>query len=239
MKDNAGMSLSGSSREFSMNFSRRTATDDIFDKIYDDIMTLALKPGSKLSEVEVAKQFEVSRQPVREAFIRLSNMGLLVVRPQRATIVRKISRNEVSDARFIRAAVEVEVVRAACGRFNDSHRKAFEENLEKQKQTLERNDPKSFSELDVEFHKLLFACAGSEMAYKTIHESKAQVDRLCAMSLSEPTEHKQVYEDHVQMYDSLKRGDVDGIVALMRKHLSRLDSIIEEVSLSNEDFFED
>lgn len=233
------MSLSGSSREISLNFSRRTTTDDIFDRIYSDITTLALKPGTKISEVEVAKQFDVSRQPVREAFIRLSNMGLLVVRPQRATIVRKISRKEVADARFIRAAVEVEVVRTACERFDESHCATFEENLEKQRQTVEPNDFKTFRELDAEFHKLLCACAGSELAYKTIHESKAQVERLCAMSLSEPTEFKQVYEDHVQLYELLKRGDVDGIVILMRKHLSRLDSTIEEASLSNEDFFED
>lgn len=233
------MSLAGSSRDLSTAYSRRTTTDDVFDRIYSDITTLELKPGTKISEVEVAKHFDVSRQPVREAFIRLSNMGLLVVRPQRATIVRKISRKEVADARFVRAAIEVEVVRTACEQFSTSHCAAFEQNLEQQRLTVEPNDFNRFRELDAEFHKLLCGCAGSELAYKTIQESKAQVDRLCAMSLSRPTEFKEVYEDHVQMYELLKRGDVESLISLMRKHLSRLDTTIAEANLSNEDYFED
>lgn len=233
------MSLSDTTREFSTSFSRRTTTDDVFDRIYSDITTLVLKPGTKISEVEVAKHFDVSRQPVREAFIRLSNMGLLVVRPQRATLVRKISRKEVADARFVRAAVEVEVIRTACEQFDDSHRAAFEENLERQALTVKPNDFEKFRELDAHFHKLLCVCAGSELAYKTIAEGKAQVDRLCAMSLSEPTEFQQVYEDHVQMFELLKTGDAEKAVKLMRKHLSRVDATIEEASRSNEDFFED
>jgi len=49
-----------------------------------------LRPMSRLSEPELAKEYGVSRQPVREAFITLMNEGLVEVRPQRGTYVRKI-----------------------------------------------------------------------------------------------------------------------------------------------------
>ena len=66
---------------------RRTNADDVFDYLHEQINLLKLLPGTRISEVEIADRFDVSRQPVREAFIRLSNLGLLLVRPQRATVV--------------------------------------------------------------------------------------------------------------------------------------------------------
>ena len=56
----------------------------------------------------------VSRQPVREAFIKLAEAGLVEVRPQRGTFVRLIcEKREVANARFIREAIEVAIVRRA------------------------------------------------------------------------------------------------------------------------------
>src|SRR5215210_8128745 len=66
------------------------------------IVTMRLKPGEMLSEQDIATRLGVSRQPVREAFIKLGEAGLLRVLPQRGTLVVKISRAAVEDARFIR-----------------------------------------------------------------------------------------------------------------------------------------
>jgi DNA-binding GntR family transcriptional regulator len=219
--------------------SRRTTTDEIFDHIYADITAMSLKPGTKVSEVDVAKQFDVSRQPVREAFIRLSNMGLLLVRPQRATVVKKISRKEIADARMVRMAIEVEMCRIACDRFDASMAPAFEANLDLQRQAVEKNDFTGFSGLDANFHKLICITADCELAFRTIAENKSQVDRLCALALSKRTEFEQVYVDHTKLYDHLRQNDPHGMIALMRTHLSRLDSTIAEISQSNEDYFEE
>ena len=56
---------------------RPTATDLIFDSLYDRILTLDLPPGARMSEAEVARALGVSRQPVRDAFWRLSKLGFL------------------------------------------------------------------------------------------------------------------------------------------------------------------
>ena len=71
---------------------------------------LRLQPGQALSETEISKQFGVSRQPVREAFIKLAEAGLVEIRPQRGTFVVPITQRDVLQARFIREAVEVAVV---------------------------------------------------------------------------------------------------------------------------------
>ena len=79
---------------------RRTTTDEVFDRLHEEIVTLELLPGTKLSEVEVARRFGVSRQPVRDAFNRLSNLDLLLIRPQKATEVRGFSIERIARARL-------------------------------------------------------------------------------------------------------------------------------------------
>jgi DNA-binding GntR family transcriptional regulator len=56
-----------------------------------DIVHCLIPPGTPLSEKEVSIRFDVSRQPVREAFIKLAENGLIQIRPQRGSYVNKIS----------------------------------------------------------------------------------------------------------------------------------------------------
>ena len=78
-------------QEIAEKFERRTATDIVFSELYEDITSLNILPGTKLSESDIAKRFGISRQPVRDAFNRLEHLDLLLIRPQRATEVRGFS----------------------------------------------------------------------------------------------------------------------------------------------------
>ena len=90
-----------------MVFERRTATDMVFDALFEEILTLKLMPGAKLSEADIAKRFGVSRQPVRDAFSKLESLDMLLIQPQKATKVRGFSMELVEHSRFVRLAVEL------------------------------------------------------------------------------------------------------------------------------------
>ena len=217
---------------------RQTAADGVFESLRGDIVSLRLAPGTKLSEVEIAKQSDVSRQPVREAFIRLNNMNLLQVRPQRATIVRKISRSDILNTRFVRIAVEVEVAQRACAVF-DQRKIGFKRNLTQQKQAAARGDTERFHSLDYEFHRLLCVAAGCEFAFKTIAENKAHVDRLCMISLADREGTELLYKDHNDIFECLEAGDSKGIIKLTRLHLARLDQTLAAARVKHPEYFED
>ena len=89
-------------------FERRTTTDVVFDQLHEEIVSLEVLPGTKLSEADVARRFGVSRQPVRDAFARLENLDLLLIRPQKATEVRGFSMQRIAHARIVRLAVELD-----------------------------------------------------------------------------------------------------------------------------------
>ncbi len=90
----------------------------IINRLRQAIIELRLEPGQPLSEKEIALLYGVSRQPVREAFIKLAEAGLVQVLPSRGTYVTKISVKEVLNARFVREAIECAVVREAAGRID-------------------------------------------------------------------------------------------------------------------------
>src|SRR6476661_7669871 len=87
--------------------------EQVFRTLRTSIVTMRLTPATALSEQDIADRLKVSRQPVREAFIKLAEIGLVRVLPQRGTFVVKISAKAVTDARFVREAVECAIARRA------------------------------------------------------------------------------------------------------------------------------
>lgn len=218
---------------------RRTSADDVFDFLFAQINALKLLPGTKISEVEIARRFEVSRQPVREAFIRLANRDLLLIRPQKATVVRRFSHQKIQRARFIRFAVESEVLRRACANPLGRNKGRLERNIEAQKRAIKDKDVDRFHELDYEFHRILGAVANSEFVFETILENKAQVDRICMLSLSEPAAMDELLNDHIVLFEALVAKDEAKVLETIRFHLSRLDDVVAGIRKSHADYFED
>lgn len=218
---------------------RRTSADVVFDYLYEQISSLNLLPGAKISEAEIAQKFDISRQPVRDAFSRLGNLDLLLIRPQKATVVKKFSLKSIGAARFVRLSVELEVARKAAQNWDGSLMEAFETNLEAQKSGLGGSDIDRFHELDYAFHKLLCQAGDCEFAFDIISQNKAQVDRLCVLSLTARDGMRQLIEDHELILKQLSARDEMGIVQSIRLHLSRLDATIGAIHSDHASYFDD
>jgi DNA-binding GntR family transcriptional regulator len=218
---------------------RLTTTEEVFRQLRSDIVSLRLDPGSKVSEVEVAKAFNVSRQPVREAFMRLGKLNLLLIRPQKATRVRKISHQDIRNTRFIRASVEVEVVRAACAERNDQALAMIRENLKQQRLAFETGDPIMMRDLDYEFHRLICVAADRLPAFQVIAENKTHTDRVCTLELADISGMAEVLEGHTAIYDAIVLGDEELAVSRSRSHLMHLDGTLSRACKNYPEFFED
>ena len=131
-----------------------------------------LKPGDRISESELARAYGVSRQPIREAFIKLADQGLLEVRPQRGTIITKIGYTAVLDARFLREAIEADIAKILAA--NPEQTVIFElrEQLVQQ-ESVGRRDPDAFIRLDGRFHRTLAEAADKAGAWKQIEGLKS------------------------------------------------------------------
>lgn len=215
---------------------RPSVADMVFTELHRQVLTLDLMPGAKLSEVEVARQMGVSRQPVRDAFYRLSKMGFLLIRPQRATTVTLISPEAVMRARFIRAALEVETVRVAATVLTEADLDALSAIIEAQDEAIKCDDRTEFHKLDEQFHHQICTRAGLGFTWDLIAENKGHMDRVRMLSLSFGS--RVAWEEHVALLAALRARNADAASDLMRAHLGRIRDQLGRIRAENEALFE-
>ncbi|MFK7860808.1 MAG: GntR family transcriptional regulator [Granulosicoccus sp.] len=218
---------------------RRTSVDLVFDHLYAEIVAMRLLPGAKISEAEIASLFDISRQPVRDAFSRLENLDLLLIRPQRATTVKRFSSKAINTARFVRAAVEAEVLRRAarvCGKQGNA---LLEERLSDQQAAVTDNDYDRFRSLDYAFHAALCTVGEVDFAFDVIARDKAKVDRLCVLGMAGDERMELLLSDHINIASMIRNNDEQGAVDVGMLHLSRLDDTIAAIKEEHSDYFED
>jgi DNA-binding GntR family transcriptional regulator len=196
-----------------------TRGNRVFDAIRQAIVQLQLRPGNLLSEAEVARQLGVSRQPVREAFIKLAEIGLVEVRPQRGTFVVLISKREVQNARFIREAVEVAVTRKAAVEASAAHIKRLRSIVGDQRSA---EDHASFMRLDETFHETIAASADCDYAWRVIESLKAQMDRVRFLSIADATPVDTIIAQHTAIVDAIEKRSPDAAEAAVRAHMAEI-----------------
>ncbi|MFT4011945.1 MAG: GntR family transcriptional regulator [Paracoccus sp. (in: a-proteobacteria)] len=184
------------------------------------IISGELQPGQRLSEQDVAGQYDLSRQPVREAFIRLAGEGLLEVRPQRGTFITRINMEWVLDTRFIRESVEADITRIAARLAQAPQIDQLNRILGLQA-GLGQDDHQTIFALDEEFHSTLAAIAGKSLVWTHLHGLKIHLDRVRHL-VSAMTPPDVMLEQHRNVVEAIAERDPDKAEALMRLHLRRV-----------------
>lgn len=199
---------------------RSSIADSVFDALHRQILRLELPPGTRLSEFDVARALGVSRQPVRDAFYRLSKLGFLTIRPQRATVVSAISERAVMQARFIRMAIEAETARIACKTLTEADFTAIETILDQQADAIAARDPAGFHDLDDRFHREICERAGTGFAWETAREMKSHMDRV--RFLAQPFASERALQEHRDILAAIRSGNEEQAAEMVRQHLSRI-----------------
>lgn len=217
--------------------SKETIAMRVVDALRDDIITMSLKPGDVISESDIAGRYGVSRQPVREAFIRLAQQGLLLIRPKRATVVKKISPTGVRQSRFIRESIEVEIIRRVAGQPSDDAADVLTKLIVDQEAASDAGDSRRFHTLDELFHRTLARLAGVEYAWQLIDDHKMQLDRVRYLTLGVSSTQRAIAE-HKQIVEAVAKADPTAAETAMRAHLARAELLLNQTISDFPDYFE-
>jgi len=221
--------------------SQLNPTQPVNQQIYrilrSDIVHCLIPPGTPLSEKEVSVRFDVSRQPVREAFIKLAENGLIQIRPQRGSYVNKISLTQVRNGCFVRQAIECAVVRRAASLIDDHQCYLIEQNLHQQRIAIERKQLNDFFQLDDEFHQKLAQIADCQLAWDTVENIKAAIDRVRYMSLNHVSPPEMLLRQHHDIFSALEKRDADGVEKAMTLHLQEIGESVQLIRQENSDWF--
>ena len=214
---------------------RISVVDQLYAALRMAIIGNDLSPGARISEAEVAQQYGISRQPVREAFITLANEGLLDIRPQRGSFVAKISLAAVLDARFVREAVEADIVKLLAATPDAALLANLRQQLARQ-QDLVGGSARDFMEADEIFHRTLAEGAGKGNAWRVVVEMKAQMDRVRFLS-SMHFPVARLIDQHRAIVDAIAEGDAPGAETRIRTHLQGILSDLPVIKQERPEYF--
>ncbi|WP_323765127.1 GntR family transcriptional regulator [Marinovum sp.] len=207
----------------------------VLDLLRDLIVTVQLRPGQRLSELEIASALGISKTPVREALIRLDEMDLVRIVPQSGTYVTLISVQRYTTACFIRLHLEVGAARMAAASAAPPH------SLEKLRQIHDqlidaetRDDHSAFVSRDEDFHREIFLLAGHLDAWVT--GRRAQFDLNRARNIRR--EHRiprgpEVIRQHAEIIAALEAHDPDRAEAAIHAHIGDLERQVGRLFTDN------
>jgi DNA-binding GntR family transcriptional regulator len=213
-----------------------SAAPQVYDWLRDAILRGELPPGSRLSEGEIGKQIGVSRQPVREAFIRLTSEGLAEVRPQRGTFITRISLSAVLSARLIREAVESDLIRIVCDRADAALLARLDREIDQQRDAIDRDDIEEFVRLDDRFHFLLASAAEQEAVWTVLEGLKSHMNRLRHIT-ARTFDARRLTDQHAAIVEGLRQRDADAAEQAMRLHLRELLADLPGIASSRPELF--
>jgi DNA-binding GntR family transcriptional regulator len=207
-------------RKFGPERRRLTSAGLIFETLLDEIVSLELPPGTPLQEKMLLERFEVSRTPVREAVIRLAEMGLVDVFPQSGTFVSRVQVNAIPEAVLVRKALEAITVEAAAVSGDPRRAMRLDGAILRQRNAAEHGELGLFHEADEAFHAEIAAIAGHPGIWRLLMQVKVQIDRARRLTLPVLGRMQSVMAEHVVIRDAIAAGDRDAAKAAMDHHLS-------------------
>ncbi|MCR5537346.1 MAG: GntR family transcriptional regulator [Succinivibrio sp.] len=220
------------STEFAVVDSKVPLNQQIYKFLKKAIIECQLMPDDPVSENAVASKFrfKISRQPVREALIKLAENGFVLIEPKKTTKVSRISKSEILQGSEIRKALECHIVQLACDKITDETLQQLENNVTSQRFVAEQYKLHDHFALDDEFHQLIVKSAGVDKAWDIIEGVKGTMDRVRFLSLEyELTPMILTSNAHSKIYDALKAHDKAACVAAMEEHIAETKISLEQV----------
>jgi len=208
---------------------RSNLADGIAILLRQSIMTGELPPGTRLIEVELARQLGVSRGPLREAMRILETEGLLESSPGRGSSVTQFSEKDIREVYSLRAVLEQEAIRLAAMYSKDEDLNQLQIILDALFEAAEDGNLSKVTELDFQFHTQIWKMADHQLLMQVLQGITTQIRMFLAVQTHLYNDLAEGISDHQKLLDSLKNSDGESGAQIMKNHLQ----VAEDVILSH------
>ncbi len=183
----------------------------IAESLAEMIYSAELKPGQQLPQEDIAHMFGVSRVPVRDAFQRLLNMGLVVNVPRRGIIVRPLSKKLLEELYSVREILEGSAIRIVIKKATPEFIATIEEMAHRHYDVLQNGDIKTGEKLDGEFHRTIFSITANQVLNNLIYSNWVQIKQARSASRIGVQYGKEWMDNsrarHKKIIEAIKSGD--------------------------------
>lgn len=216
---------------------RNTISAKALVELREAIITARIKPGAALSETDVAQAMGISRTPVREAFARLFEEGLIEISPQTGTRVSLIDMARVREAIFIRSTLESAVLARADAEPQPGVLDELELLVRSQERSRDNNDMAALHRADMAFHAGLMNAFGVPRAWTACQHVSADMMRVQFLIGLRPDHIAAIVSEHRAILDSVGQGDFKAASALLAAHIGSVNIDQNDLRAENSEYF--
>lgn len=217
-----------------------TLAEKIYQDIKNDITAKVFQPGEKLNIKELARKYEVSDTPVKQALQRLAEEKIVVNTPNKGMSVRAMTPHEMSDIFDMRLMMDTFFIKniVTTLNYNAELRQQLIDNLEKQKAFIAEGDsnhrPDEYFELDFEFHTLYLKASGNQKAV-AVFQGLQPFTYATGTYVSQPKyRDMECVQEHQAILDAALASDLDGLRAAVTRHLENSNKALKLIFKVNQ-----
>lgn len=198
----------------------------VYEAIKQAIVDGRLPADTRVTEAGLAKQLMVSKTPVREALLRLKEIGLIEADGPKVGRIVRPSFNRLRDAYEVREALEAISARAAAERGDRTLLDAVRQKAGATLQAAEAGDRERYRRADEAFHHLIARAGGNERLGRMIDDANVLVGALRQRDAPEPDASLGCAQRHVAIADALLAADPDEAFRLMALHVREVRDMV-------------
>jgi DNA-binding GntR family transcriptional regulator len=198
-----------------------TLSDRIFLALAESIVSGRLKPGQRLDEPSVCREFGVSRTPVREALRRLSGAELVEMTPRRGVAVARIDVEQLTEMYEALAEFEGLCARLSAVRMTALEKKRLEMLNAGRASRMAKGNRDDFAALNNEFHEAIYRGSHSPSIAGVTRNFRQRIAPFRVLQfVPGQTEHS--FHEHDEIVRAILASDADGAWRTMRDHVIRV-----------------
>ena len=206
---------------------KRLLRERVYSGIKKSIITGELEPHTRLIEEDLAAALKASRTPVREAFQKLEEEGLIYRRPRGGYAVKEVTEEDVEDIFGLRGVLEGYAGFLAASRITREELKSLKEIVRQEEACLKDLHAETFIELDAQFHDVLHKAAKNARLYGLLQGLKDYMYRYRVIILRYHPNPGVAVEDHKKIVQGMETRKARQVETLIRKHMNRGKNLIK------------
>jgi DNA-binding GntR family transcriptional regulator len=197
------------------------AADAMYAMLREAVVSGQLKPGDSLIEEQLARQFNVSRTPVREALMKLEaeNLGTRIAR--RGLVVRQISEAEVLDVYTVRIELDSLSARLAARHAQPPERAQLRWINQQIVDAASKGDISTPAQLSATFHIAMAEASHNAFLLQLTRLIHQKLTAFASPTYAQPGRPVRAAGEHGAVVDAIEAGDADRAARLAREHIMR------------------
>ena len=214
--------------DFALKGSTSSLSETIYQHIVDMILSLQIKPGEKISEAKIAKEFNVSRTPIREALKKLAHDGIINIYPNRFARVASYTPDYIKQIGIVRLSLETMAVKLAIHNGSNSEFLNLRKYCEQCYKAASIGDTSSRIKMDCTFHFELCKISKNQQLIDFQREIYFKIEFIQAcqnVTFQLPDDQ---HKDHEDIVNNLLDRNEEKVTSILIKHCGDFHNIIKD-----------